>query len=253
MVRNIKRWALSSDPYVKWHLEARQVTWPTWWNPTERCVDVWGKKYPVQEIIREILAKAFRMASLTGKFEWRAGCPVHASLDYRSELAQVLSGFGGTNNVTSVIEEPVLFLELALKLNALRLGSYLVYDVGGGSFDCALAEVESDGRMVVYASHGNPLLGGVTIDERLTKELSYSGPPALLRIAKELVTLSNPTQAVDENTSIAYGDIEGALKSEMFVEWTVAAMREAYITAKVIWKRPEGDSPIGNVPPVRSG
>ena len=53
---------------------------------------------------------------LLGLFEWRAGCPVHAGLDYRSELAEVLSGFGGSNMVGSIIEEPVLFLELALRL-----------------------------------------------------------------------------------------------------------------------------------------
>lgn len=40
VIRNIKRWALTSDPYVRWHLEALQAKWETWWNPETRCVNV---------------------------------------------------------------------------------------------------------------------------------------------------------------------------------------------------------------------
>ena len=253
VVRNIKRWALAGDPFVRGHLESRGAPWPTWWDPERRTVSVWGERYPVKEIIRKILAEAFQRANLSGEYEWRAGCPVHAGLDYRSDLAEVLSGFGGVNSVASVIEEPVLFLVLAHTLDKLPPGSHLVYDVGGGSFDCALAEVESDGRMIVYASHGNPLLGGVTIDESLTTTLNYEGPSNLLRIAKEKVTPSNPIQRVNQNTSVSLDDIKRALIEERFVAWTVVAMREAYITAKVIWKRLVGDSPIGGIPQCRLG
>lgn len=247
VVRNIKRWALASDPFVRWHLESRVAPWPTWWNPQTRSVDVWGQEFPVREVIRHILAESFRRAGLTGDFEWRAGCPVHAGLEYRSELAQVMSEFGDGKKVASVIEEPILFLVLANQLGTLEPGSYLVYDLGGGSFDCALAEVESDRRMIVYASHGHPLLGGVTIDERLTEKLGYSGPPSLLRIAKEQVTRSNPIQAVDADTSVTWNDIVDVLNEEMFLEKTVVAMREAYIAAKVIWKREQGAAPIGPI------
>ena len=132
-----------------------------------------------REAIRLILdapsGQAFRRANVTGEFEWRTGCPVHANLEYRSELAGVLAEFGGINNVTSVIEEPVLFLALAQRRGALEPGSYLVYDLGGASpptsFDCALAEVEENGQVTVYAAHGHPLLGGVRIDELLRESL----------------------------------------------------------------------------------
>ena len=250
VVRNIKRWALSSDPFVSWHLESAHTPRPEWWNSQTRCIEVWGQEFPVREAIRLILDEAFRRANVTGEFEWRAGCPVHASLEYRSELAGVLSEFGGVNSVTSVIEEPVLFLALAHRRGALGPGSYLVHDLGGGSFDCALAEVEEDGQVTVYAAHGHPLLGGVRIDELLRERLGYEGPSYLLRSAKERLNSSGPAEPVDTRTNLSWGDLKGVVDSR-FLDGTVVAMREAYITAKVIWQREEGAAPIGEIPSLR--
>ena len=81
VVDNIKRWALVGDAYVRKHLKAREVSCPDWWNPKTRRVEVWGQEFRAQEIIRQILAEAFRRADLTGEFEWRAGCPVQAGLE----------------------------------------------------------------------------------------------------------------------------------------------------------------------------
>ena len=238
VVRNIKRWALSGDPYVDMHLP---LVPPDWWDPETRCVATpWGESFPVWDVIRQILREAFqragpRLAELGGQFQWRAGCPVQSDLEYRSQLARVLSEFGGENRVTSVVEEPFLFLELARQLGALRPGgSYLVYDLGGGSFDSALAEVSDDGHMTVYASQGNPTLGGSIIDELLTSRLGYTGSPNLLRIAKEGLH-DNPTAPLDNGT-LSLSDLENALKEDLFLEKTHAAMREAYISAKVVWK-----------------
>lgn len=257
VVRNIKRWALSSDPFVRWHLESGNTPFPPWWNPETRCIEAWGQEIPVQEAMRQILDEAFRRAQrvgLSGEFEWRAGCPVHAGLDYRSELAQVLAEFGGNNKVASVIEEPILFLLLAHRRQRLEPGSYMVYDMGGGSFDCAIAEVESTGRMTVYASHGDPLLGGVAIDEQLRDKLDYNGRPDRLRTAKERLTPQGPDQPVDDDTSLSWTDLEEVLKKSMFFDRTLVAMREAYISAKVIWKRDEQASPMGDgIPSLRLG
>ena len=237
VVRNIKRWALSGDPFVDWHLETRNIENPQWWDPETRSVVAWGQKYPVWEIIRGILAEAFRRANLDGEFEWRTGCPVHASLDYRTGLAGTLAEFGGGNKVSSVAEEPVLLLELALRLGTLQPGSYLVYDVGGGSFDCALAEVEAEGRMTVYSAQGNPTLGGDFIDELLTDKLCYKrGERFRLRVAKENLTPSSPTQDVDGRVSLTWDNLEEVLAQSRFLGWSQATMREAYISAKVLWK-----------------
>ena len=251
VVDNIKRLALAGDPYVRWHLESRRTPWPTWWNPNTRCVEVWGQEFPVRELLQRILSEAFGRANLTGEFEWRAGCPVHAGLDYRSELAEVLSELGGENKISSVIEEPILFLVLANRLGKLDPGSYMVYDVGGGSFDCALAEVGTDGEMTVYAAHGNPKLGGALIDELLREKLGYPGSALSLKLAKEQVSPSDPIRALDGGFSLGWPDVEQVLDEAKFVGWTQAAMREAYIVAKVLWKPEEGKPPIGYIPSCR--
>lgn len=110
VVRNIKRWALSSDDFVRWHLDTYQTDPPNWWNPDTRCVKAFGEEFPVWQVIRQILTEAFRRAGLDSAFEWRAGCPVQADLEYRSELAAALAEFGGENKVSSVVEEPVPLL-----------------------------------------------------------------------------------------------------------------------------------------------
>ena len=203
--------------------------------------------------MRKILAEAFQRASITGPFQWRAGCPVHAGLGYRSMLAEVLSEFGGENKVSYVVEEPVLFLALAHRMGQLTPGSYMVYDVGGGSFDCALAEVGTDGEMTVYAAQGDPTLGGVLIEELLKEKLGYTGSAISMRLAKEQVSPSNPSLALGDGISLGWSDVEEVLKKRQFLGWTLAAMREAYIVAKVLWKPEEGAPPIGAIPSCRLG
>ena len=257
VLRNIKRWALSKDRFVAWHLESKKVDWPTWWNPDSRSVNVWGQDFPVKDLMKQILGEAFRRArdaGLTDDFEWRAGCPVHAGLDYRTDLAEIMGEFGKGNKVSSVIEEPILFLVLAHKLGKLTEGgSYLVFDVGGGSFDCALAEVESANRMVVYAAHGDPLLGGTNIDDMLREELNYTGPRDLLRLAKESLTLAAPTQVVPPNTNLSLTDLEKVLKESHFLDYTTLPMREVYISAKIVWKCEEPSPIATRVPSCRLG
>ena len=254
VVRNIKRWALSDDPFVSWHLTGGRVERPHWWNHETRSVDALGQQYPVREIMRLILVEAIHRAGISGDFEWRAGCPVHASLGYRSELAGVLSEFGGSNKVAHVVEEPILLLALVHRLRTITPGSYLVYDLGGGSFDCAIAEVGEDGQMTVYASHGHPLLGGAMIDDLLAKTLGYEeGDQKSLRTAKELLGPSSPEQNVDVGINLSWRELEETLDLAKFPGRTLAAMREAYISAKVLWKRAEGESPIGVIPSLRLG
>ena len=238
VVRNIKRWALSCDPFVKWHLDAALSQRPHWWNEETRCVTAFGEDFPVWNVIRQILAEAFRRAELVGldgEFEWRAGCPVQADWEYRSQLAKALSEFGGVDKASSIIEEPVLFLTPAHNLDTLLPGSYLVYDLGGGSFDCALVEV-ADGQMTVYASHGHPLLGGDRIDEKLAQSLDAPVSRSQLRITKERLSPSNPSEAILDDVSIHWAGLTALLDKDLFIEKTRAVMREAYISAKVIWK-----------------
>jgi hypothetical protein len=239
VIDNIKRYALEgSDEFIRNELELRAEESPVWWDRDTRCVQYGGQLIPAAEIIRRILAEAFRRAGISGAFEWWAGCPVHAGLEYRAELAQVLSGFGGTGRVSSVVEEPILFLALARKIGTLRPGSYLIYDLGGGSFDCTLAEIKpGDGEMIVYGAEGNPFLGGLDIDRALARKLGYVGLSNQLRSAKEQ---SNPLNAppLPGGIRLPFPDVVETVNDLGFVKNTLMTVRDTYIQGKFLWRRP---------------
>lgn len=246
VIRNIKRNALSSDAYVDWHLKVRNdqekakgktLEWPQEeWDSVKRCFKVWGEEFPVWELIHRILAEAFRRSSIMGDFEWRAGCPVHADMSYREGLAQALFQVTGKANVAWIAEEPILFLTLARKLGDLKEGSYLVYDLGGGSFDCALVEVMED-EMLVYGADGHPLLGGSDVDDGLTEKATYKGQPNLLRQAKERLSSENPSEVLGDGSVITLDQVETVLREKKFSQKSISTTRDAYVGAKMLWKR----------------
>ena len=250
VIHNIKRWALSGDPFVKWRLHATDAPHEDWWNSELGCVEVWDQHFQARELVGAILREALERADLPPQFEWRAGCPVHAGYEYRQMLKEVLTEISGNGSVNWVVDEPVLFLAAAQRnISAdsgtpLR-GSFMVYDLGGGSFDCTLVEVRDDNEMIVYGADGHPLLGGANMDKALAARLDYEGPVNLLRLAKEQVTPENPSVRVNDNLSLSWGDVEDELKSDRFIQRSLMAMRDAYISAKsVLWRRDDsGDRP----------
>lgn len=260
VVRNLKRYALAHDPYVRWHLEAREIEWEPWWNQDSRCVQVWGQDYPVKDLISLMLKEAFQRAGLSLGFEWRAGCPVHAGFTYRSELAEVITELGGTGQggISKVIEEPLLLLALADQLKKQDPdypymdpgSSYLVYDLGGGSFDCALAQIKEadDGtkQMIIFGADGNPAIGGSDIDTILVKDLDYDGPPSYLRVAKERVR-PEAEQGLTEGKLLTWEQYSAAVEKGGFATKTFTAMRDSYVAAKVIWGREEDAPPVGEI------
>ena len=254
VIRNIKRNALSSDDYVAWHLEGRnaqqeEAKWPPlWWIPDTSCVQAWDQVYPVWDLIHELLAEAFRRAGVEGEFEWRAGCPVHAGYEYRKGLADTLGRLSGVSELNWITEEPILFLTLARELGNLEEGSYLVYDVGGGSLDCALVEI-SGNEMLVYGADGHPLLGGADIDEHLREKLGYTGQLNLLRLAKEQLSPLNPSIALGDGAVISEDSVNATLVKLGFFRKSLSTMLDTYNSAKTLWKRPQGeyDPPIGSI------
>ena len=243
VIRNIKRWALSGDPYVNWRLEVSNTQWPTWWNPELGCVQVWGHSYSAAELMAAILREAVSRARqdpktpvpLPDRFEWRAGCPVQSGYDYRTLLADVLSGIAGQGNVSWVVDEPVLFLAAAQRNidpdSPVKLeGDYMVYDLGGGSFDCALVDVRNNGEMIVYGADGHPLLGGSNIDRQLTAK--FPAPENSLRVAKENVSPDHDQAEIGADASLTWTDVETELRGGKFIPLSLMAMRDAYVSAR---------------------
>ena len=257
VIRNIKRCALSNDSYIEWHLQVRDdPRWPPkGWNPEAHCFEFGENEFPVWHLIERILEEAFNKAGISaelesGEFEWRAGCPVHSGLDYRTELTRVLRNLTGKGNIRWVVEEPTLFLTLAHRRGLVRPeGSYMVYDLGGGSFDCALVQIDRD-QMLVYGADGHPLLGGSDIDKALQERLSYGDErPHLLRQAKESIGPANSTQDLGGGITLTNDDMEAVLADGGFVNRSLMTMHDAYIAAKCLWKREQDQRlpPIGEV------
>lgn len=254
VVRNIKRWALASDPFVREALESMPSTpWLPYLNVEKRSIELWGQSIAIGEIILAIIREALKRVGLLNMSpELRAACPVHSDFIYRQDMVDVFSRLGFISKVTWVTEEPLLFLALAYSLGRLGEGSYLVYDFGGGSFDSALATVEREQdavNLTVYAADGNPLLGGMDIDEKLRARLKYDGPPNLLRLAKEEVCRNPSTPGIDlpGGFRLSWFDVEAVLKEERFIERTVDMMMNVYRQAKLIWKRPPDAPPLGEI------
>ena len=247
VVRNVKRYAVAEDLYVLWHLKSRGADWPSWWNPVARCVQVWGQDFPVQGVISILLEEAFLRAGVDPGFEWIAGCPVHSGLKYRSELARAITELGGNGRgeVSRIVEEPILFLALAHQLRTLEPGSYLVFDLGGGSFDCALAQINDDREMTVYGADGIPTLGGSNIDDLLADAIGYGQPDNLLRLAKEQVTPADPQRP--NGKTLTWQNVVDAVKEGCFISMTTLCTRAAYRDAKTIWRREDPNAPVGEV------
>ena len=281
VIRNIKRLALSTDPYVSWHLEFRNAheeakpvpaeeetgLWhPKWWDPETFCVKEFGREFPVWELVGSILTEAFQRAKISGDYEWRAGCPVHSDFLYRKGLADTLSQVTGKDgNIHWIVEEPFLFMLATRVIGQLQPGSYLAYDVGGGSFDCAVVEIRDD-KTQIYGADGHPSLGGSDIDEWLEQELRRKGYRVqlnLLRQGKEtlskntrfvelqqgpFITLDYAKESSDVKDHLAgeiVVDVKTTLEERRFLEKSVSVSRDAYIGAKSLWwTRPEEEIAI---------
>ena len=249
VIRNIKRWILGSDPSfrtnLEWHLEQKDESWPKWWHPGSRTIRLWEETVPAEDAIRLILKEAISRAGLIGAAaEWRAGCPVSSDLTYRKALVSALSDLGCAGRVQWIAEEPSLLCAFGKAIGSLKDGSYLVYDMGGGSFDCAVVEIKQD-NITVLAHNSVPTLGGMNIDDALREQFSDE-PLRSLRIAKEQLT-STESVPLSGVSVLTMEDVEAILEKEAFRSKTLDCMLHAYRNAKLWWKRDRhaGAPPIG--------
>lgn len=242
VIRNIKRWALASDPYVrdiiKWTFENQENPWPEWFDHATRSIRLWGETVmTAEEAITRILKVAISRAGLAGSAaEWRAGCPVESDLIYRKALVSALDELGCDGKIKWVAEEPTLLLALGKETGALRDGLHIVYDLGGGSFDCAVVEVMG-GDISVLAQEGL-MLGGADMDAMLVEKLrekGYTGTLQLVRIAKEQLTAPNSNPVLVEGLELAFKDVECVIRKGDFINKTMTAMANAYCKARIMF------------------
>jgi len=140
---------------------------------SDRKVNIEGKNYTPQEISAMILGK------LKADAEAYLGGPVTQAVitvpayftDAQRQATKDAGKIAGLE-VLRIINEPTA-ASLAYGLDKLQDGKgqkILVYDLGGGTFDISVLEIE-DGVFRVLATAGNNRLGGDDFDERIMNYL----------------------------------------------------------------------------------
>ncbi|NTU76313.1 MAG: Hsp70 family protein [Alphaproteobacteria bacterium] len=119
------------------------------------------------EIIRQLLGQA---ATETGAEDFTGAIiAIPASFNQmQSEATLRAAKMAGLEHV-DLLQEPVA-AALAAMASAKRSGQFLIYDLGGGTFDVALAKA-TDGEVSIIAQQGINMLGGRDFDRMIVSEI----------------------------------------------------------------------------------
>ena len=136
-----------------------------------------------------------------------------------------------------LLHEPIAAAMASMANSSVRSGQFLVYDLGGGTFDVALVQASS-GTVNIVAHEGVNMLGGKDFDEMLMREIispwleknfdlapDYRLDPDFARLLKRVklrVEQAKIELSTREATSIFLGDDELRLKDragkELFLD-----------------------------------
>ena len=146
-------------------------------------IELHGREWTPEEISAEILKKLKRDAEATlGEAVTRAVITVPAYFNDAQRNATIRAGELAGLKVERIVNEPTA-AALAYGLDKLKERSKVaVYDLGGGTFDLSILEL-NDGVFQVLSTNGNTRLGGDDLDKRVTdflvKKIKEAGGPDL--------------------------------------------------------------------------
>ena len=146
-------------------------------------IDIHGRTYTPEEISAEVLKKLRRdAAAYFGQPITRAVITVPAYFNDAQRNATKQAGELAGFTVERIVNEPTA-AALAYGLNKLKEHARIaVYDLGGGTFDLSILEL-NNGVFQVLATNGNTRLGGDDLDKRLVdwllEKIRVAGGPDL--------------------------------------------------------------------------
>lgn len=148
-------------------------------------IDIHGKAWSPEEISAEVLKKLKRDASVAlGEEITRAVITVPAYFNDAQRNATKAAGELAGLTVERIVNEPTA-AALAYGLDRLKESSRIaVYDLGGGTFDLSILEL-NNGVFQVLSTNGNTRLGGDDLDKRvidfLVEKIRAAGGPDATR------------------------------------------------------------------------
>jgi molecular chaperone DnaK len=147
-------------------------------------IEIHGRSYTPEEISAEILKKLKRDAeSYFGEAVTRAVITVPAYFNDAQRNATKRAGELAGLTVERIVNEPTA-AALAYGLDKLKEKSKIaVYDLGGGTFDLSILEL-NNGVFQVLSTNGNTRLGGDDLDKKLVdflvEKIKAAGGPDLV-------------------------------------------------------------------------
>lgn len=201
-----------------------------------------GEVTPVEvsaEILRELKRRA--EAELGGEVE-RAVITVPAYFDDAQRQATRDAGRLAGLEVLRLVAEPTA-AALAYGLDQNAEGHYMVYDLGGGTFDVSILELQK-GVFRVVATGGDSALGGDDIDRALASRLceaaGHSGNREVLaqalgeaRAAKHRLSESDQTEMQLDGTRVPLSRADLAEVMKPWLDKTARSVRRALKDAEL--------------------
>lgn len=102
---------------------------------------------------------------------------IPAAFNQMQREATLEAAYAAGLDRVALLQEPVAAAMAAMAKSEIRPGLFLVYDIGGGTFDVALVQA-IDGSVTVLAHEGINMLGGRDFDRLIIDDVVR---PSLLR------------------------------------------------------------------------